>query len=99
MRRDELELVEIPATDTAVLEKIGRLRVLAWSTELPEPPTDETWLDDYDRTATHWAFMFQGEPIASTRMTVHAVIEEVPAPEDFLGLVDEPLPAPIASSN
>ena len=23
MRRDELELVEIPATDTAVLEKIG----------------------------------------------------------------------------
>jgi len=99
MRPDELKLVEIPASDAVALEKIGRLRVLAWSTELPEPPAEEFWLDEFDGLARHWAFLYHGEPIASTRMTIHERLEDVPAPEDFVGVVREALPSPIASSN
>lgn len=99
MSLQELRLVEFASTDSVMLEKVGRLRVAAWATELSSEPQVGSWLDDFDDVARHWAFLDGAEPIASARMTVHATLSDVPDPEDFLGLFAEPPSSPIASIN
>ena len=99
MRRDHLQLVEFSPADVSLLECVGKLRVAAWATELPSPPAQQSWLDDYDLVARHWAFLCDGLPVASGRMTVHSTLSEVPASEDFVGLFANQLPTPIASLN
>lgn len=99
MSRERLRLIEFAPSDSAILEKVGRLRVVAWATELSSAPEVGSWLDAFDGVARHWAFLDGVEPVASARMTVHAALSDVPNPEDFLGLLAEPLPAPIASIN
>jgi hypothetical protein len=92
-------LVEVSSKDRLLLEKIGRLRVRAWATEFPAIAQMECWLDRFDETAMHWAFLQDGEPIAAARMTVHQALSEVPESEVYEGLPQELAPAPIASIN
>ena len=94
-----LRLIEFSGADSQMLEFVGRLRVKAWTTELPAPPAMISWLDDFDLIGRHWAFLSDGVPIASARLTIHSSLGEVPAREDFLGLLPADLPLPVASLN
>ncbi|VTR98538.1 GNAT family N-acetyltransferase [Tuwongella immobilis] len=94
---EQPELVEV--TDLSLLPAIGRLRVRAWQTELSQPPTMESWLDDWDATARHWAFLLAGQPVAAARMTIHDSLETLPDAPVYAGIFPEPPPGPIASLN
>ena len=94
-----LELREIAVTDWEMIQRIGELRVRAWRTVVPQAVEMTVWLDDFDRTARHWAFLRDGEPVAAARLSVHKAIEEVPDPESYTGVFRNPPPAPIASLN
>lgn len=73
------EPVEIDPNDRPLLEKIGRLRVMAWSTVMPDAgERSPCWLDEFELTARHWCIFHDGEPVASGRMSVHQRIEDVP---------------------
>src|SRR5262245_56852563 len=92
--------VEINPHDRALLEKIGRLRVLAWSTVMPDAATRTAcWLDDFELAARHWCIFHDGEPVASARMSVHHRIEEVPDAVIYEGVFATPPVPPIASFN
>ena len=94
------EPVEIDPHDRVLLEKIGRLRVLAWSTVMPDvAQKTESWLDEFELVARHWCIFHDGEPVAAARMSVHHRIEETPDAEVYDGVFAEPPPAPIASFN
>ena len=92
--------VEIDPRDRPLLEKIGRLRVRAWSTVMPDVASKtDCWLDDFELLARHWCIIHDGEPVAAARMSVHERIEDVPDAEVYEGVFPEPLPAPSASFN
>ena len=95
------EPVEIDPHDRPLLEKIGRLRVLAWSTVIPDAAAKvgDCWLDEYELEARHWCIFHDGEPVAAARMSVHQRNEDVPDAEVYEGVFAEPLAAPIASIN
>ena len=96
---DVHEPVEIDPRDRPLLEKIGRLRVLAWATVLPdEAARVGCWLDEFELTARHWCIFHDGEPVAAARVSFHDRIEDVPDAEVYanLGLALTP---PIASIN
>jgi GNAT superfamily N-acetyltransferase len=98
--KDELEFREIPPTDRAVLEKIGRLRVVAWSTEVPRMREEfPVWLDELDWNARHWVFMCDDEPVAAARLSVHCNLQDVPDCDACSVVFQEPPPSPIASMN
>jgi len=95
----ELELREIAVSDWEIIERIGRLRIRAWRIDHPQISAATSWLDDFDRTARHWAFLRGGEPWAAARMSVHPCIEKVPDCEGYVGVFGTPPPQPIASFN
>ena len=95
----ELELREIAVSEWEIIERIGKLRVRAWRNDKPEMTEITHWLDDFDRTARHWAVVRDGEPLAAARLSVHACMEEVPDYEGYIGVFVTPPPAPIASFN
>jgi hypothetical protein len=95
----DLDVQEISTSDHALIEKIGRLRVRAWETEIPDVVHMGTWLDKFDEVGRHWAVFRDGEPIAAARMTVHQSLADVPEPEVYVGVFPAPLPDPIASIN
>jgi SAM-dependent methyltransferase/GNAT superfamily N-acetyltransferase len=95
-----LKPVEIDPRDRPLLEKIGRLRVLAWSTEMPDAPERSAcWLDDFELAARHWCIFHEGDPVAAARMSVHQRIAEVPDAGVYEGVFAEPPAEPIASFN
>ena len=77
---------------------IGELRVRAWGTVLRVPADLVCWLDDYDRTARHWAFLVDGAPVAAARMTVHDTVESLPDTVVYCGIFDPPPATPIAET-
>jgi GNAT superfamily N-acetyltransferase len=91
--------VEIAPRDRPLLDRIGRLRVRAWSTLIPEAAAMEIWLDGFEAAARHWVVYRGDELIAAARLSVHQGIEDVPDPECFVGVFREPIPTPIASFN
>jgi GNAT superfamily N-acetyltransferase len=95
----DLRMIELPASDTETLVKIGELRVRAWSTLIPQAESMGTWLDEFEASSRHWVVYRGYELIAAARMSVHQHIEEVPDPECYVGVFGEPVPAPIASFN
>jgi predicted GNAT family N-acyltransferase len=94
-----MELREFSGLDEDLLEKIGRLRVQAWRSETPGAADMETWLDEFDRSARHWAVFDHGVLVASARLTTHSALAEVPDAESYLGVFQEPPAAPIGSLN
>jgi SAM-dependent methyltransferase/GNAT superfamily N-acetyltransferase len=92
--------IEIDAHDRTLLEKIGRLRVLAWSTVMPDAASKtDCWLDEFELVVRHWCIFHDGEPVAAARLSVHQRIEDVPDAEVYAGVFPEPPPPPIASLN
>lgn len=97
---DSFEPVEIDPRDRPLLEKIGRLRVLAWSTVMPDAPSRAAcWLDEFELAARHWCIFQADGPIASARMSVHHRLEEVPDAGIYEGVFATPPVPPIASFN
>jgi GNAT superfamily N-acetyltransferase len=76
-----LPLIEIPASDDARLQKIGRLRSRAWQTEASFSGKSDVWLDEFDAAALHFAFAVNDEPIAAARLTVHQSARDIPHAE------------------
>jgi GNAT superfamily N-acetyltransferase len=70
--------IEIPGHDRDLLARIGRLRARAWRTEAAFSGNADDWLDEYDATASHFAFMADGEPVAAARLTVHPSVRDIP---------------------
>jgi SAM-dependent methyltransferase/GNAT superfamily N-acetyltransferase len=96
----DYEPVEIDPRDRPLLEKIGRLRVLAWSTVMPDAARRaECWLDEFELQGRHWCIFHDGEPVAAARMSIHERLEDVPDAEVYAGVFPSPLPPPIASIN
>src|ERR1700677_84161 len=94
-----MELREFSHPDEDLLEKIGALRVEAWKTEAPSAADMGTWLDEFDRSARHWAVFDDGVLLASARLTTHASLTDVPESESYLGMFREPPAAPVGSLN
>jgi len=95
----ELELCEIAVTEREMIERIGELRVRAWRAETLQSPLITSWLEDFERIARHWAFLRDGQPVASARLSVHGCIEEIPDYEGYVGVFRTMPAAPIASFN
>ncbi len=96
---NDLALNEIPADDWNMIEQIGRLRVRSWATEVPQAAAMTTWLDEFDRVGRHWAFLWNGEPVAAARLTVHKSIDEIADAENYTGMFPSSPRLPIASFN
>ena len=94
-----MELREFSHLDEDLLEKIGALRVEAWKAEAPSAAGMGTWLDEFDRSARHWAVFDHGILLASARLTTHGSLAEVPDAESYPGVFREPPAAPIGSLN
>jgi GNAT superfamily N-acetyltransferase len=93
---DVHEVVEVDPHDRSLLEKIGRLRVLAWSTLIPATAAKaDCWLDEFELTSRHWCILHEGEPVAAARLSVHADIGNVPDAGNYPRVLLEPLPRPI----
>jgi len=58
----ELSIIEAPSTAADLVAKLVRLRVRAWATQVPVTLQNETWLDEFDLVARHWAAFWNGEP-------------------------------------
>jgi hypothetical protein len=82
-----------------MLERIGEMRVRAWRRDFPNEPSLLIWLDDFDRTSRHQAFLLGGEPLAAARFSVHSCIEEAPDFEGYMGVFQTPPRSPFASFN
>lgn len=90
----EPQLIELNTPDAVMLNRIGKLRVKAWETEVPAIAELDSWLDGYDPCARHWAFVQDDELIAAARLTIHERLADVPDADDFAG-VTEALPTPL----
>ncbi len=89
-----LSLIVVPASDTARLQQIGRLRFRAWQTEASFTGNSDVWLDEYDATAIHFTFFDGEEPVAAARLTVHGSVRDIPHAEiqDHAFPSEPPLP-------
>lgn len=96
---DDFHLQEISSSDSRMLEEIGKLRVRAWVTEVPEASGLVVWLDDLDKRARHWVIHKDGRLVAAGRLSVHHTLKDLPDAECIAEGVLELLPAPIASLN
>lgn len=94
---EPLPLVEIAATDTAMMEKIYRLRVAAWRSRNKAFPKMERWSDEFDPIGRHWAILDNGEPVAAARLTVHDRLDQVPSGDIYVDLLPDGLPGPIGN--
>jgi GNAT superfamily N-acetyltransferase len=90
----EPQLIELITPDAAILNRIGKLRVKAWETEVPAIAELDSWLDGHDPFARHWAFVQDDELIAAARLTIHERLADVPDADDFAG-VTAALPTPL----
>ena len=95
----DLVLREISASDKRMLEQIGRLRVRAWATEVPEVSRTAVWLDEADATARHWIVVLDSVLVGSGRMSIHATLADVPDAGEYEGVFPVPPPTPVASLN
>jgi predicted GNAT family N-acyltransferase len=93
------DLLEISPTDKAMLEEIGRLRIRAWATEIPEASTMEKWLDSFDPSSRHWIIKQGDILIASARLSVHESVNQVPDRDSYKGMFRQAPPSPIVSFN
>jgi polyketide synthase PksL len=92
--------VEIDPHDRTLLERIGRLRVLAWSTVMPDATRRTAcWLDEFDPVARHWCIFHDSKPVAAARISVHQRLEEVPDALIYEGVFATPPASPVASFN
>ncbi|MBB5061010.1 GNAT superfamily N-acetyltransferase [Granulicella aggregans] len=85
--------------DPAVLQQVGRLRILAWEAdgELPSfAPRAEVWIDEHDSHAVNWVILCDGLPIAAARLCVHKRISELPDIASLIGYEDSLVP-PVAA--
>jgi hypothetical protein len=91
------EVIEFDPHNREFLEKVGRLRVLAWSSVLPELNSQmDCWLDEFEVAARHWCILRDGQPVAAARISFHQVLEDVPDAPVYAGL-GLALTSPIAS--
>ena len=89
----------IVVEDPALLQQVGRLRILAWEAdgELPSfAPRAEVWIDEHDSHAVNWAVLCEGLPVAAARLCVHKRICELPDLASLIGYEDSLVP-PIAA--
>jgi GNAT superfamily N-acetyltransferase len=94
-----MEVREFTSIDEDLLQEIGRLRVEAWRTEVPEAGDMPVWIDEFDPEARHWAIFDHGILVAAARLSLHSHLGEVPDAESYAGLFTAPLPSPIGSLN
>jgi len=89
-----LHFLDVPATDQARLHQIGHLRSRAWQTEVSFTGNSDVWLDEYDATALHFAFLDGDDVVAAARLTVHASVRDIPHAEiqDHAFPAEPPLP-------
>lgn len=69
------------ATYPAFIHEMGKLRINAWEGVPgvnPEVLSQEEWLEDNDKVGWHWLMLKGDEIAASSRMTLHHDIKEVP---------------------
>ncbi len=95
----EFRLLKVPTPDADLLARIGKLRVRAWTTLIPQAAAMGAWLDEFEDAAHHWVVFHGSELVAAARMSIHAALDLVPDPECFAGVFGEPPEAPIASFN
>lgn len=73
---------EVAATDAAMLERIGRLRVAVWEGEgtlSPAMKAKGVWLDEFDARCRHWvAEDAAGELVACARLSLHETLADTP---------------------
>ncbi|MBN9519331.1 GNAT family N-acetyltransferase [bacterium] len=95
-----LEPVEIDPHNRRLLESLGRLRVLAWASELPAIASrTECYLDDFELMSRHWCIFHEGEPVAAARLSIHQRIGDVPDAAVYRDVFVSPPPSPIGSIN
>jgi GNAT superfamily N-acetyltransferase len=88
----------IVVEDPALLQQVGRLRILAWEAdgELPSfAPRAEVWIDEHDSHAVNWAVFCEGLPVAAARLCIHKQICDLPDLASLVGYEDS-LVTPIA---
>jgi GNAT superfamily N-acetyltransferase len=89
----------IVVEDPAILQQVGRLRILAWEADggLPSfAPRAEVWIDEHDSHAINWAMFCEGLPIAAARLCVHKRVCDLPDLASLVGYEDSLL-TPIAA--
>jgi GNAT superfamily N-acetyltransferase len=91
--------VPLVVEDAALLQQVGRLRILAWEAdgELPSfAPRAEVWIDEHDSHAVNWVSLSKGVPIAAARLCVHKRVCDLPDLGSLVGY-EEALVTPIAA--
>lgn len=70
--------------DVSALPAIGRLRVAAWRARVASFPAMDSWLDELDESARHWAlYDTTGQAVAAARLSQHRALHEVPGYEVY----------------
>ncbi len=95
----QVDIREILSTDELLLDEIGRLRIRAWATEVPEIDKNKIWLDETDKCSRHWAVFQDGKIVAGARLSIHLSPHALPESGEYDGLLPAPCPLPIGSLN
>jgi hypothetical protein len=90
---------EVLPNDEEMLEKIFRLRVLAWEAKLGTKIDQERWCDEWDPGARHWVVLSGRELVAAARLSVHSALADLPDSDYLHGVFLSHIPTPIGSFN
>lgn len=74
------------------LEEIGRLRARVWSAKgclNSDQIADGIWLDGYDSKAHHWVCLHERKIVASARLHIEQILENLPYAFEWVGLETE----------
>jgi hypothetical protein len=99
MENKEFKCVRVDFSDYA--KEIGTLRREVWETVEGFDKNafpGEIWIDDYDLSALHWVVFDQQKIIASARLGVYSVYEDIPYKE-MMRPYESYLKLPVASLN
>jgi hypothetical protein len=92
--------IEVDPNDRALLQEIGRLRVLAWSSfDRSRFSRTSIWLDEFEMASRHWCMSHDGEVIAAARMTICKTLSDVPDAFLYAGVLGRAPPGLVASFN
>lgn len=94
-----LEYREHHPIDGDLLAEVGRLRVEAWASVIPEAARMGTWIDDGDSDGYHWTVHDGQLLIAAARLSVHASIQAIPLADGIASSLPYDLPMPVGSIN
>lgn len=97
MTNSAMQIVAAPTP--VLLQRIGALRVQAWTTEHPQAATMTEWLDGIDPRAWHWVIFDGDQMVAAARLSIHTSLCDLPDCKVYSDLLVAPPPAPMASLN